>query len=74
MVQYRSKFLEYSSSSDNGTWNKTGFFRDVTIDIPAYPEQVAIVKAYDKSENLDKIVRRIETRIEELLMKQITQD
>ena len=32
-------FREYASKSDNGTWNKNGFFKHATIDIPSlgYP-------------------------------------
>src|SRR5208337_145040 len=48
MVQYRSRFLEYSSSSDNGTWNMTGFFENVKIDIPVSGKQNQIVEAYEK--------------------------
>jgi len=32
-------FREYASSSDNGTWNMTGFLKHATFDIPLYKEQ-----------------------------------
>ena len=42
-IQYKSEFLAYASSSDNGTWNMTGFFDNVVVDIPNYKEQLRIV-------------------------------
>lgn len=62
MNQYRQVFLEYASSSANATWNMTGFFRDVKIDIPSYEEQLEIAKKYDYLELL-------RTRIEDMLAK-----
>lgn len=38
-------FKEFSSKSDNGTWNKSAFLKYATIDIPSYEEQVAAVKS-----------------------------
>lgn len=39
-------FIEYASSSDNGTWNKTGFLTHATIDIPSLEEQEAVVREF----------------------------
>lgn len=50
-IQYKQEFLNYASSSDNGTWNMTGFFKNVTIDIPDYKEQTKIVAEYNRLEN-----------------------
>ncbi len=41
---YRHVFREYSSNSDNGTWNKGGFFEHATFDIPSYAEQTAALR------------------------------
>jgi hypothetical protein len=41
----RQIFAEYSSSSDNGTWNMGGFFEHAMINIPAYEEQFAALKS-----------------------------
>jgi restriction endonuclease S subunit len=70
----KPRFLEYSSSSDNGTWNKTGFFRDVRIDVPSYPEQIVVVAAYNRLDELEKKLKKIDFQIGELLTKQITLD
>ncbi len=37
-------FTEYASKSDNGTWNKTGFFEHATFDIPSWKEQQLALK------------------------------
>jgi len=71
IIQYRSKFLEFSSSSDNGTWNKTGFFNHVAIDIPQYQEQLKIVEAYGAVERLEVKLNNINEKIDTLLSKSI---
>ena len=38
-------FREFSSNSDNGTWNKGAFLKYATIDIPSFEEQVAVIKS-----------------------------
>jgi len=45
-IQYSNFFYDYSSSSDNGTWNMTNFFNNMIIDIPVLQEQLLIVKQY----------------------------
>ena len=35
---------EFSSKSDNGTWNKGGFLKYGRMDIPSYAEQLALVQ------------------------------
>lgn len=68
-IQYKQAFLQYSSSSDNGTWNKTGFFDDVTIDIPDLKEQLAVVKAYKQMGRYEDVLRKIQHRIQEIFSK-----
>ena len=60
--QYRQTFLDYSSSSDNGTWNMSNFFSSVKVDIPSYEEQLILVERY---ENL----ALLQTKLENVLMK-----
>ena len=43
----RHVFLEHASNADNGTWNKTGFFKHATIDIPSFDEQMGVVVGQD---------------------------
>jgi len=69
-IQYRNLFYEYSSLSDNGTWNMTGFFRNVKIDIPIIEEQLGIISEYrklyniqDKLLSVDKITEHLFTKI-----------
>lgn len=71
-IQYRKTFLSYSSNSDNGTWNMTGFFRYTMIDIPEIDEQLALVKTVER---IQQRIDRIETIIKSfgnLLNKEIT--
>ena len=44
-------FRKYASNSDNGTWNKGGFFEHATIDIPSYEEQLKIIGEEDNEKN-----------------------
>jgi restriction endonuclease S subunit len=70
-IQYRSAFLEYSSSSDNGTWNMTGFFNNVRIDIPSIAEQQKVVELYEKVEKRVALIESLENHFHELLNKKI---
>lgn len=70
-IQYREEFLSYASSSDNGTWNMTGFFNHVVIDIPDYDEQLNIVRLYEKAEILKSKINRITDKLSILLNKEI---
>ena len=63
MYQLKSTFFEYSSSSDNGTWNMTGFFSKVTVDIPSHDEQIEVVKKYERLEELEKMLDVIHDKI-----------
>jgi len=40
-------FSDFSSSSDNGTWNKTGFLKYALFDIPTISEQENAVKSIE---------------------------
>jgi len=74
MYELKSRFFDYATSSDNGTWNKGKFFKEVRVDIPSYPEQNKIVEVYDELDGLQKRMEKLRTEIEALLMKQIAQD
>lgn len=70
-IQYRQKIMEYSSSSDNGTWNKTGFFENVLIDIPDMNEQLRIVKLYEDANKQIGVLEKAEERMLSILKKEI---
>ena len=59
-IQYKAEFLINASSSDNGTWNMTGFFKHTKIDIPNIDEQISIVKKYDILLNYTNSIEKIE--------------
>ncbi len=67
MYELRNTFLEYSSSADNGTWNKTGFFNNVMLDLPIMTEQLSTITIYDKLENLHNDILTIQKDLEEIL-------
>jgi len=71
MYNLKHEFLVYSSSSDNGTWNMTGFFKNVKVDIPNIDEQRSIVKKYEHLETLEKKITIIMKTSDELLSKEI---
>lgn len=68
----RPKCLEYSSSSDNGTFHKTGFFKHVTIDIPLYDDQMKVVKEYERLEKIEEKIDHLTLIIKQLLSRQIS--
>lgn len=70
-IQYKSQFLMYSSSADNGTWNMTGFFEHTKIDIPSKEEQDDIVTSYEKLEKRIEMIISIEKHYLELIQKEI---
>ena len=70
-IQYRELFYQYSSSSDNGTWNMTGFFDYARIDIPQYEEQIAMVEKYQLVQKRIESIESIEEKYARLLTKEI---
>lgn len=68
-IQYRDDFLSYASSSDNGTWNMTGFFKNVFIDIPDYNEQMKVVKEYIALEEYEQKNRSLIEKIQGIASK-----
>lgn len=70
-IQYRSEIMNYTSSSANGTWNMTGFFKNVVIDIPEYNEQMKIVRLYKKAEDMKEKIDKITSKLSVLLSKEI---
>jgi restriction endonuclease S subunit len=74
VCQYRQIFFDYTSSNlggNNATWNKTGFFETVRIDIPSLEEQMAVVKEFDRLESLEKRLEELCSRMEHVFGKEI---
>lgn len=71
-LQYRSQFLQYSSSADNGTWNKTGFFKYTRIDIPFINEQRVVVEKIIPIEKRIKKIKSLMNAYNNLLAKEIS--
>ena len=69
--QYRKVFLSYTSSADNGTWNKTGFFEHVTIDIPKLSIQHSLVELYIRVQTKLDRIKAIKKRLQLLYSKSI---
>jgi hypothetical protein len=67
--QHGNAIGEYTSSSDNATWDKTGFFKSAVIDIPDIPEQQAIIDEYERLGVYEKRLRKADTMIESLLAR-----
>lgn len=70
-IQYKQDILSYASNSDNGTWNMTGFFRNVKIDIPSREEQDKIVKIYEALNKMIDKIEIIKTKFIELSKREI---
>lgn len=73
-IQYRQEFLAYASNSDNGTWNKTGFFAYTKIDIPKYEEQLAVVEKYTDLQKRIEAIEKIEEQYASLVSKEIAHE
>lgn len=71
-LQYRPRFLQYSSSADNGTWNMTGFFKHTKIDIPFISEQQAVINRYLPIESRIEEIREVIKTYEILLTKKVS--
>lgn len=68
---YRKEFMDYSSNCDNGTWNMTGFFKNVKIDIPCIDEQNMIANKWQEVKKLKDNLEKIQTEIQSLTNKDI---
>jgi len=71
MYALAPQFSEYSNIAEYGTWNMTGFFEDVIIDIPSYKEQLELVEEYDRLELLQANLQSILAQIDQIFTKQI---
>lgn len=67
---YKHTFLEYASQSDNGTWNMTGFFEYVNIDIPSIEEQKEVVNRFDTILKQEEKISNLKDKINIFLNKE----
>ena len=70
-LHMRPVFLDYSSGSDNGTWNRTSFFENVCIDIPAIDEQNNVDLQYSKLEKIYTRIKKIKKDVDAVFQKDI---
>jgi len=68
----KPQFLEYASSSDNGTWHKTAFFKKAIVDLPEYSEQLHIVKMYERLEDAERRLTKAQTMVGSLFDRQVS--
>lgn len=73
-IQYKSEFLAYTSNSDNGTWNMTGFFELTKIDIPDIDEQKQFVKLYSSMERIKQSAGKVDSLLSNIFTKQLFVD
>lgn len=66
IYQLKPVFFEYAPIADYGAWNMTGFFKNVTVDIPSEEEQLEVVEKYEKLEKLRESVFIPKLKIDEL--------
>lgn len=71
LFQYQNIFFEYSSASDNGTWNKTNFFKEAEIKLIPQTEQEEIVHIYEKIEHKRDLLIRMRNRLKTIMEKEI---
>ena len=69
---YAKVFMEFSSQSDNSTWNKDYFMENAKFDIPILDEQENMLKKFEKIEEYKEICNKILNKIELVLSKEIT--
>ena len=71
MYKLKSTFFEYSSSSANGTWDMTGFFSTVNVDIPTIEIQTKTLSQYEKLEHMKNKSIQFLSEIDLIMSKQI---
>ena len=64
-------FLNFSTSSDNGTWSKTGFLEYAKIDIPSINEQRKVKEIFKKLTQTRKKIEDILIEINKTFSKDL---
>jgi hypothetical protein len=74
IYKYQNNVYEYSSKSDNGTWNKTGFMRFMEIEIDNAKTQLTYFVRYNEIVLLNNKLFKIQKEIDTLLNKPLSLD
>ena len=69
---HQHDMYNYASSSDNGTWNKTGFFKYCSINLPSIEEIKNLVERYEKCTQIKEKLCVLEIQIKELYKKNVS--
>lgn len=67
---YEKKFREFSSKSDNGTWNKTSFFEEAKFNIPSISEQKDVLNKFEILDNYRIICNKLLEKMNVILEKE----
>jgi len=71
LYQYQNLFYEFSSSSDNGTWNKTAFLENAQIKIIPIDKQKTIIKSFSEVNDLMIRINKSILKIENIFEKEL---
>lgn len=74
IYKHQNSLYEYSSNSDNGTWNKTGFMKFFEIEIDNKKTQSIYATRFNSINSLYNKLLTIDNKIELLLNKNISLD
>lgn len=69
IVKHQSTVLEYSTTNDNSTWNKTNFFKDCKIELPSENEVKEFSKHFDLREKVIHSINAFQKQINSVLKK-----
>ena len=62
-------FKNNKYASDNGTWNKTNFLKEMKIDVPSYEEQIKMIAFYENIEQMKTKIESVSNHIGNILKK-----
>lgn len=74
ICQYQNSLYQFSSFSDNATWNKTGFFKHAVFDIPSLEEQEEVEKRFKCLQNYENRLSSINNKIDSVLNREISEE
>ena len=69
IVKHQSTVIEYSTTNDNSTWNKTNFFKDCKIELPSEKEVNEYAKHFDLRTKIIHSANAFQKQINSVLKK-----
>jgi hypothetical protein len=69
IVKHQSTVIEYSTTNDNSTWNKTNFFKDCKIELPSEKEVIEYAKHFDLRTKIIHSANAFQKQINSVLKK-----